>query len=135
MRKNRKITKKMSVVTTNSLRFGAILVLTCVMVVMNLLASSSCSQLVKRKGELKVQLAKFEDSCQRASMRWEEMCIPERIDSALQNRGLAMRLPRPEQIVRMNGKGLPVPGQISLRHAKQTIYGSPQPAQNKYRRR
>ena len=42
----------MSVVATNSMRFGAIIVFFFVMVILNLLSSSSCTQLLKQKGEM-----------------------------------------------------------------------------------
>ena len=51
MKKNRKIPKKMSVVASNTMHFGAIIVILSVMVILNLLAGSSCSQLMKTIGE------------------------------------------------------------------------------------
>ena len=52
MRKNRRVTKKMSVVATNSMRFGAIIVFFVIMVILNILSSNSCTQLLKQKGEM-----------------------------------------------------------------------------------
>ena len=119
MRKNRKIPKKMSVVATNTMRFGAIIVFFFVMVILNLLSASSCTQLLKTKGALELELAKLEDARMRESTRWEEMKTPERIESALIRHGLSMRPPRPEQTVRMRADGTPYPGQLSLAKARQ----------------
>ena len=69
MRRNRKIPKKMSVVATATMRFGAILVFFFVMVLFNLLSSTSCSQLMKTKGELERELARLEDARMREATR------------------------------------------------------------------
>lgn len=119
MRKNRKIPKKMSVVATNTMRFGAIILIFFVMVILNLLSASSCTQLLKTKGELERELARLEDSRMRESTRWEEMTTPERVEAALLHHGLAMRPPRPEQAVQMKADGTPYPGQLSIAKARQ----------------
>ena len=119
MKRNRKIPKKMSVVATNTMRFGAIIVFFFVMVILNLLSASSCKQLLKTKGALELELAKQEDARMRESTRWEEMKTPERIERALIRHGLSMRPPRPEQTVRMKPNGTPYVGQLSIAKAKQ----------------
>lgn len=119
MRRNRRVTKKMSVIATNTLRFGAIVIFFFVMVILNLLASSSCTQLMKEKGLRMQELAKLEESRQRESTRWEEMKTPEKIEVALLRHGLMMKLPRADQSVRMDAKGVPRLGQLSVTRAKQ----------------
>ena len=109
----------MSVVAANTMRFGAILVLFFVMVILNLLSSSSCKQLMKTKGDLERELAKLEDSRMREATRWEEMKTPDRVEEALLRHGLAMRVPRPEQNVQMKPDGTPYPGQLSVARARQ----------------
>ena len=69
MRRNRRVTKKMSVVATNAMRFGAIIVFFFVMVVLNLLSSQSCAQLLKQKGEMEREIAKLDDARMRESTR------------------------------------------------------------------
>ena len=119
MRKNRKRTKKMSVVASNTMHFGAVIVMLFIMVFVNFLASSSCQQLLKSIGEKERQLAKLEEERVRESARWEEMKTPERLESALLRHGLAMRYPRPDQVVRMKANGKPYPGQLSVAKAGQ----------------
>ena len=121
MRRNRKIPKKMSVVATNTMRFGAVILFLFVMVILNLLASSSCTQLMKAKGEKEKEFASLGEALDRESTRWEEMKTPERLEMALLRHGLAMKLPRPDQTVRMRTDGTPYPGQMSLARAKQKV--------------
>ena len=121
MRRNRKIPKKMSVVATNTMRFGAVIAFLFVMVILNLLASSSCTQLMKAKGEKEKELAALGEAMDRESTRWEEMKTPERLETALLRHGLSMKLPRPDQNVRMRPDGTPFPGQMSLARIKQKL--------------
>ena len=118
MRRNRKIPKKMSVVATNTMRFAAIIVFFVFMVILNLLSSSSCTQLLKAKGELEREIAKLDDTKMRESTRWEEMTTPEKVEEALLRHGLAMKLPRADQTVRLMADGRPRPGQLSVAKAK-----------------
>ena len=134
MRRNRKIPKKMSVVATNTMRFGAIIVIFFVMVILNLLSSSSCKQLLKRQGELERELVKLEDSRLRESTRWEEMKTPEKVEAALMRHGLAMRPPLAKQTVQMRGDGTPYPGQLSLARARQLMPVSTMLASDKPRK-
>jgi hypothetical protein len=119
MRKNRKIPKKMSVVASNTMHFGAIIVILSVMVILNLLAGSSCTQLMKTIGEKERELVKLEDSKMRESTRWEELKAPERVEEALRAHGLAMATPRAYQVVRMRADGTPFPGQLSVLRSRQ----------------
>ena len=118
MRKNRKVPKKMSVVATNTMRFGAIILFFFVMVILNLLSSSSCKQLENAKGALEREIVKLDEARTRESTRWEEMKTTENIEAALLRHGLSMKLPRPDQTVRLMADGTPRPGQLSLAKSK-----------------
>ena len=120
MRRNVKKPAKMSVVAANTMRFGVIIVFLFVMVILNLLASSSCNHLMKEKGEMERELVKLDEARTREATRWEEMRTPEKVETALLRHGLAMRLPRPDQnVIRMRANGTPYPGQISIARARQ----------------
>ena len=108
MRRNRKIPKKMSVVATNSMRFGAIIVFFVVMVILNLLSSQSCTHLQNAKGALEREIVKLDEARTRESTRWEEMKTTENIEAALLRHGLLMKLPRPDQTVRLMADGTPL---------------------------
>ena len=138
MRKNRRVTKKMSVVATNSMRFGAIIVFFVIMVILNILSSNSCTQLLKQKGEMEREIAKLDDTHTRESTRWEEMKTTDNIEAALLRHGLSMHMPRPDQTVRLLPDGTPRPGQLSLAKAKMrtgvTAAAVKRPATSSYRR-
>ena len=119
MRKNRKMPKKMSVVTSNVMHFGGLILISVVMVIVNHIADTTCDQLVKSIGEKERQLAQLEEERVRESARWEEMKTPERLESVLYKHGLAMKYPRPDQVVRMKPDGRPYPGQLSVAKARQ----------------
>ena len=119
MAKNRRIPKRRSVVMTNTMRVGAVLGMLFVMSIINLLASSSCQQLLKAIGEDERELARLEDARQREASRWEAMKTPEKIERALLRHGLSMRAARADQEVHMKSNGEPYPGQISVARARQ----------------
>lgn len=108
----------MSVLATNSMRFGAIIVFFGMMVILNVLSSSRCAQLLKEKGEMEREISRLEDARMRESTRWEEMTTPDRLEIALLRHGLSMKTPRPDQIVRMTSDGSPRAGQLSLAKMK-----------------
>lgn len=110
MRSNRRMTKKMSVAKGMTLRIGSILMALFVVVIINLLAESSCQQLMKANGEKMRQIKRLEAERQRASARWEEMQTPENLERMLLKHGLNMRYSKPDQIVRMQKNGLVQPG-------------------------
>ena len=119
MRKNRKVSKKMSVIATNTMRFGAIIVFFFVMVILNILSSSSCTQLMNERGLKERELAKLEESHRRESTRWEEMKTPEKVEAALFRHGLRMSTPRADQCIRLNARGVPYPNQLALTRLRQ----------------
>lgn len=119
MRKNKKISKRMSAVAANTTRFGSILALFAVMAIIYVLSSSSYRQLKDEEGRMNRTLAKLEESHRRESMRWEEMKTPERIRAALARHGLKMDVPSAGQQIRLNADGVPYPNQISLARLRQ----------------
>ena len=121
----------MSVVASNTAHVAAVLGFAFIMVLMNLLATSSCQQLMKTIGDEKKELDKLRDAQERESTRWQEMCTPAKIEAALLRHGLMMRPPRSDQNVYMNADGKPYPGQISLAKATQRKDGTGRTAQYK----
>lgn len=118
MRKNRRRTKRMSVVAGATMHFGAVVVMLFVMVVINMLASTSCTQHERAIGEKEKEIDRLDDTLSRETMRWEEMKTPEKIEARLQKLGIKMSLPRPDQQVRLRADGRPYPGQRSVARAK-----------------
>lgn len=124
MKRNRRVNKKMSVNTEIATHLGAVIAFFFVMVILNLLASSSCQQMMRRIGESEKELARLEDSRNRESTRWEEMKTPEKVEAALLRHGLSMKPPRAEQNVHMNANGTPYAGQLSVARAKARASGN-----------
>ncbi len=118
MKKNRRMPRKMSVIAERAMYVGVVIVMLFVMVIINLLASSSCTQLMKSIGGKEATLAKLEESRLREANRWDEMTSPDRLNRHLHARGLAMYYPKPAQNVRMRADGRPYPGQFSLVQAE-----------------
>ena len=121
MRKNRKVPKRLSVVATNTMRVGSILLFAFVMVIINFLASSSCNNLLKRKCEMEREIASLDNEQRREATSWEQMTTPECVQMALTKHGLAMYPPRPDQKVRMRSDGTPYPGQLALAKVRQRM--------------
>ena len=120
----------MSVMASRSMHIGGVLVMFFVMVIVNLLASSSCNQLMKSIGEKERQLTKLEKDRERESARWDSMKTSENLDRALLKFGLSMKYPRADQIVRMDSRGRALPGQISVARAAKRNSGASKTAQN-----
>jgi len=114
MKKNKKVSKRMSVVASSSMRLASIIVVLCVMVIFNILASSSCTRLMKTQGEMEKELAQLENDRLREQSSWEGMKTPEKIEAALLKHGLSMHAPAADQTVRMLPNGKPQAGQLSL---------------------
>ena len=120
MRKNRRMPKRHSVMVGRTVQIAAVMIMLFAMVILNRLASSSCTQLTKTIREKERTLAKLEDERTRESARWDEMQTPEKLEAALLRHGLAMRYAKTElQVVRMGRDGTPVPGQLSVAKAAQ----------------
>ncbi len=117
MKKNRKMSKKMSVVTGRAVQIGAVMVMVFIVVILNMLAQSSCKHLEKKIREKERQYAKLGDEKDREEAHWAKMETNESLDAALLRHGLSMNLPRAAQQVRLKSDGTPYPGQISVAKA------------------
>ena len=117
MRKNSKKSKSLSVLTLHTVNAAGVILTLFVMVIVNLLASSSGSRMVGSIREKERELARLEEERMRESARWEEMMSPEKLEIALVRNGLSMKYPRPDQVIRMRADGRPYPGQLSVNMA------------------
>lgn len=114
MRKNRYRSKNLSVMTRHTIHAFVIIIVLGIASGMNILAESRCMEVRAEIGNREKQLAQVEKACERESTRWEELKTAENLDRMLLKHGLAMRYPRPDQIVRLKADGTPYPGQISV---------------------
>lgn len=121
MKKNRKTTRRMSVMAATTMRFGVILMVFFIMVIVNILSSNNCAHLLKQKGQLERELARLNDARERELATWASMKTPQKIEEALLRHGLKMPLPRHDQNVFMNRDGRPRAGQLSVAKAAQRV--------------
>ncbi len=117
-RRNCRKSQTMSVMTGKSLHVAGIIAALVVMVVVNLVAEARCSQTVKSIREKEKQLARLEQDRRREAWAWDRMTTPENLERALVSHGLNMRIPKPEQVIRMDASGTPRYGQQSVRLAQ-----------------
>lgn len=112
----------MSRLTVNMMHLGAIMLTFFVMVVLNLMASSSCSQLTKIIADKEKQLADSKVELSKNIVRWDSVKSSVNLERALVVRGMSMNYPKSNQIVRMDERGRVIPSQNSvavLRRKKQ----------------
>lgn len=119
MRKNRKRSMKMSVIASRTLHLGSILLVLFVAVIVNLLANSSCNQMMKVLGDKQKVLTALEKDLDRETALWEEMKSPSKLDRALIRHGMAMALPTPKQYVYLLADGTPRSRQYSVDNVRQ----------------
>jgi hypothetical protein len=75
---------------------------------------SKCALLGQEIRKHEQKYASLENERVREAARWDEKKTPEKLERAMLQHGLAMGYPRPDQVVRMDANGRPVPGQLSL---------------------
>jgi hypothetical protein len=120
MRKNRKMSKKMSVTVGRTVQIGAVMVMAFAVVIVYMLANSSCKHLEKRIEEKKNIIKALEDEKERESGYLAAMTTPSKLDEALLKHGLSMHTPKlGTQVVRLNSKGQLYPAQLSVAKAKE----------------
>ncbi len=114
MGKNRIVSKRMSRISVHTMHIGAIMIMFFAMVVLNLMASSTCSQLSKSIADKENILKQKRIELNRNIVRWESAKSSANLERALVKRGMAMYYPKPSQIVRMDENGGVLPSQTSV---------------------
>lgn len=106
--------------TVFALHILGVFVAGILVVIFNQLASTGCTQLMKRLADADARLAACEGELERAVARWDAMKSSDNLDRALLKRGLAMYYPNPNsQIIKLDASGRPLPGQNSVALARQ----------------
>lgn len=114
------MSQKMSVTIGRTVQIGAVMVMAFAVVLLNVLADSSCKHLEKRIREKEKQIKLLDDEKERESGCWAGMTTPSKLDEALLKHGLSMHSPKPGmQVVRLNSKGQLYPAQMSVAKAKE----------------
>ena len=82
---------------------------------------SKSAQLGQEIRKYEQNYAALENERVREEARWNENKTPEKLDAAMLQHGIQMTYPTPDQVVRMDGSGRPLPGQVSLGGRSQRI--------------
>ncbi len=78
------------------------------------IVDAKCHQLEQEISKQELRYTALENERVREAARWDEKKTRVKLDQAMLQHGLAMDFARPEQIIRMDASGRPVPGQLSL---------------------
>lgn len=113
-KRNRRRTKHMSVWAGHSMGVGVILVSLVVVIVLNVLADSSCSRCSSSIGAKERELKRVEEELERETSKWDAMVTIENLQRKMEQHGIKMDYPSAEQYVRMGSDGKPLPRQLSV---------------------
>ena len=111
MRRNRKRQVHVKVLPPS---VAGVIVLVVSMVLSYWFMDSKCAQLGQEIRKKEQELALLADECVREEARWNENKTPEKLEQAMLQHGIAMDYPTADQVVRMDARGEPVAGQLSL---------------------
>ena len=123
MRKNRKISKQMSVSVTIATQFGTIIMFLFIMAFLKYLASSRCQHLLKAIGDDEREFATLENDYDREETRWAEMRVFQKLDAVIFRHGLKMKASSNDQIVKMGADGRPIDKQLAIALARRQNIG------------
>lgn len=90
-------------------------------VFLNLLASSKCNDAMAKIVALDSEIKKREAELEIAAVRWQAIKRDDNVARVLRQSGCAMRIARPNQIVRLDGNGRLQPGQNSVALARRRL--------------
>ena len=92
----------------------------CVLMMMLVywLFDSRCSAIKREIGKAEKVYEALAADCVREAARWDAMIAPDKLNECITRFGLEMKVQRPDQIVRMNRDGRPVPNQIAVSRAR-----------------
>lgn len=120
MRQNRKVSRKRSVIGMHVMHLGGVLLIAVGLLILNMLAESTCGQLRESIGRKDRLLQARQAELDRAKARWEATKSTDNLDRALGRRGLMMNFAKANQIIKIDGNtGKFVPGQRSVALAHQ----------------
>ena len=105
MGKNRKTSRKASVMMDTSRRIFGILIVCTMVVLVNHLASTKCSHVQESIGKKERELESHERTYKQEYAKWCRMTSPDALKKALPRHGIKMESPSPLQIVDVDSHG------------------------------
>ena len=119
-RRNRKVNKH-SRFTVNTAGVVALLVTGFAMVMCYCVLGMRCTSIAQELQEAEKVYKQLTKESERVAARWTELMAVDRLDDKLTRFGLEMKLPRVDQVVRLNAEGRPLPGQIAVARARERL--------------
>ena len=113
MKRNRKV-KKYSRCTMNSVNIVALIVLSFFAMMVYWSQDARCTALAQEIGKAEKEYKRLERDCQREASSWDELKTPDNLQHAFVRHGLDMGQPNQDQVIHMDMKGNPKPGQMSV---------------------
>ena len=123
MRRNRRV-RKHSRFVTSSMGIASLIVTAFIMAMIFFAMNSRCSAITRELGAKEKVLKELEKELTREKSNWDAMKVPEKLNQQLTRFGLAMDVPREDQIIRMSKSGMPVPGQLALNRLRGSGVGT-----------
>ena len=120
MKRNKKV-KKYSRCTMNSVNIVTLIVLSFLAIMIYWSQDSYCSTLAQEIGKAEKEYKRLENDCQREAASWDRLKTPDNLRQAFIRHGLDMDRPNQEQVIHMDAKGLPKPGQMSVARIRRRL--------------
>lgn len=105
MRRNRKVSRKQSVIGMHTMHLGIILLTLLMAVITNQLATASCDSLMNKIGAKTRTLKEKKAELCRVSAKWEQAKSKDGLQKALDNLCIEMSPASPDYVVRVDSDG------------------------------
>ena len=119
-KRNRKVNKHTSF-KVNTAGVVALLVTGFAMVMCYGVLGMRCTSIAHELQLVEKEYKQLTKESERVAARWTELMAVDRLQEKLVRFGLEMNIPRADQVVRLDAKGLPLRGQIAVTRAKERL--------------
>ena len=106
-RKNRKVSANTAAAGEHAAWIGGLVVLAGIMAIVNVLANTTCNQLMASIDKKEKARAKLKVQCQNENTRLASLYTPDKLSIELSRRGMAMNVMQPRQLIKMSRSGRP----------------------------
>ena len=119
-RRNRKVNKHTSF-KVNTAGVVALIVTGFAMAMCYGVLGMRCTSIAQELQQVEKEYKQLTKEGERVAARWAELMAGSQLDENLARCGLEMKVQEPYQVVRLNAKGRPLPGQIAVARAKERL--------------
>ena len=119
-RRNRKVNKHTSF-KVNTAGVVALIVTGFAMAMCYGVLGMRCTSIAQELQQVEKEYKQLTKEGERVAARWAELMAGSQLDENLARCGLEMKVQEPYQVVRLNAKGRPLPGQIAVARARERL--------------